>query len=90
MATAATAWARLGVLGVGLEVGVVEGGRRERSLESRGLVAHVRSPIQKQTSISTPDAEEEADEALAHRPDAAEPDPAGVGRVLDDAVSRRR
>ena len=44
----------LGVLGVGLQVGVVEGGRRQRPFEAGGLVAHVRSPIQKQTSISTP------------------------------------
>ena len=43
----------LGMLGVGLEVRVIKGGRRQRTLEA-GLVAHVRSPIQKQTSISTP------------------------------------
>ena len=73
-----------GVLGVGL----ADGGRRGRpaaavALEAWVLVAHVRSPIQKQTSISPPDAEEQPDEPLAHRPDAAQADAAGVGGVLD-------
>ena len=73
MAMAATRLGPLRVRGVRLQVGVVEGGRRQRPV--RGvvrLVAHVRSPIQKQTSISTPDADEQADEAFADRADPAQ------------------
>ncbi len=45
-----------GVPGVGLQMGVVEGGHGQRAgrLVGHGLVAHVRSPIQKQTSMRAP------------------------------------
>ena len=86
MATAATAWAALGVLGVGLQMGVVEGGRRQRALRGGRLVAHVRSPIQKQTSISTPTPMSRPTKPSPTGPIPPRPKPPAVGRVLDDAV----
>ncbi len=67
-------------------MGVVEGGRRQRPVETRAFPVVL-------TAVSDPEADEhqdahadqEADEALTDRADPAEADPAGVVRVLEHA-----
>ena len=76
----------LGVLGVGLQVGVVEGGHGQRPLEARVTRRSRAVPDPEADQHQDADPEQQADEALAHRTDAAEPEAARVAGCWIDAV----